>query len=198
MWVNPLCFNRLSRGTKSNRGQQWVESLVIVITVMRNGGVVLSLFSRLWYRRGYVIGIGSDIYEAKSKKAVKLAIEEADVILFIVDLPWSASLNLDTLLRMNWELTKKPVYIVLLNKADNQEKESRWWPTIIFIGVSDFWSIFDRICKGERYRRINRPRLLAIRRWGDDDPDADTPKHLVLEDLNVGKIIIPECSFRER
>jgi len=106
-------------------------SLVIVITVMRNG--LVSSFSVI-DTGGYVIG-SDDIYEAEIRKQVKLAIEEADVILFIVDCHDGVT-DLDTDFAHELRATKKPVYIVA-NKADNQEKifmANEFYS----LGVSDF------------------------------------------------------------
>lgn len=68
---------------------------------------------------GYVTG-SDDVYEAEIRKQVKLAIEEANVILFVVDC-LDGLTDLDKEFANELRSTKKPIYIVA-NKADSPEK----------------------------------------------------------------------------
>ena len=68
---------------------------------------------------GYVIG-SDDVFEAEIRKQVKLAIEEANVILFVVDC-LDGLTDLDKDFAAELRASKKPIYIVA-NKADSPEK----------------------------------------------------------------------------
>src|SRR5690606_5576993 len=83
---------------------------------------------------GYVTG-SEDMYEAEIRKQVKLAIEEADVILFIVECHTGLT-DLDSEFAKELRSSKKPIYVVA-NKADNQEK-SFAAHEFYSLGVSDF------------------------------------------------------------
>ena len=65
---------------------------------------------------GYVTH-SDDIFEAEIRKQVTLAVEEANVILFMVDID-SGLTGLDNEFAQVLRKTKKPVYVVA-NKADN-------------------------------------------------------------------------------
>lgn len=70
---------------------------------------------------GYVVG-SDDIFEAEIRKQVKLAVDEADVILFMVDLNDGIH-PLDQDFAKVIRRSKKPVYIIA-NKADVPSKEA--------------------------------------------------------------------------
>lgn len=68
---------------------------------------------------GYVIG-SEDQFEGEIRKQVKLAIEEADVLLFVLDVTVGLT-DLDQTVTDLLRKAKKPIYIVA-NKVDNHER----------------------------------------------------------------------------
>lgn len=68
---------------------------------------------------GYVIG-SEDQFEADIRKQVNLAIEEADVLLFVLDTAVGLT-DLDQTVTDLLRKTKKPIYVVA-NKVDNHER----------------------------------------------------------------------------
>ncbi len=132
---------------------------------------------------GYVIG-SDDMYEAEIRKQVKLAIEEANVILFVVDC-------LDGLTDMDKDFanelrgSKKPIFIVA-NKADSPEKsmlaaefyalglgENEVFP-IAAVSGSGTGDLLDEVIK-------------HFPDEGEEDPDEGIPKIAILGRPNVGK-----------
>ena len=68
---------------------------------------------------GYAIGT-EDVFEGEIRKQVDLAIEEASVIIFMVDV-MSGIVDLDEIVARKLRKSKKPVYLVA-NKVDNTER----------------------------------------------------------------------------
>ena len=68
---------------------------------------------------GWVVG-SEDVFEEEINKQVELAMQEADVILFVVDVE-NGSTDLDDEVASKLRRTKKPV-LVIANKADNYEQ----------------------------------------------------------------------------
>ncbi len=68
---------------------------------------------------GWVVG-SEDVFEEEINKQVELAMEEADVILFVVDVE-NGSTDLDDEVASKLRRTKKPV-LVVANKADNYDQ----------------------------------------------------------------------------
>ena len=132
---------------------------------------------------GYVIG-SDDLYEAEIRKQVKLAIEEADVILFVVDCHDGLT-DLDTEFAHELRATKKPVYIVA-NKADNQEK-SFMANEFYAMGVSDYEVFPIASASGSGTGELLDHLITHFEDEGIEDPDADTPKISILGRPNVGK-----------
>jgi GTP-binding protein len=71
---------------------------------------------------GYVIN-SSDVFEDEIKKQVHLAIEESDVILFLVDVEIGIT-DLDEAVAQLLRKQKKPVFVVV-NKVDNHERANQ-------------------------------------------------------------------------
>ena len=78
---------------------------------------------------GWVVN-SEDVFEEEIHKQVLLAVEEADVILFVVDVAYGLN-DLDHEVAVILRKTKKPV-ILVANKADNSE---------IAYGASEFYSL---------------------------------------------------------
>ncbi|MEB2780817.1 ribosome biogenesis GTPase Der [Algoriphagus sp. C2-6-M1] len=132
---------------------------------------------------GYVTG-STDMYEAEIRKQVKLAIEEADVILFIVDCHTGLT-DLDSEFAKELRGTKKPIYVVA-NKADNQEK-SFAAHEFYALGVSNFEVFPIASASGSGTGELLDEMITHFEDEGIEDPDADTPKISILGRPNVGK-----------
>lgn len=132
---------------------------------------------------GYVTG-SDDMYEAEIRKQVKLAIEEADVILFIVDCHTGLT-DLDSEFAKELRTSKKPIYVVA-NKADNQEK-SFAAHEFYALGVSDFEVYPVASASGSGTGELLDSVITHFEDEGIEDPDADTPKISILGRPNAGK-----------
>jgi GTP-binding protein len=132
---------------------------------------------------GYVTG-SDDMYEAEIRKQVKLAIEEADVILFIVDCHTGLT-DLDSEFAKELRSSKKPIYVVA-NKADNMEK-SFAAHEFYALGVSDFEVYPIASASGSGTGELLDEMIKHFEDEGIEDPDADTPKISILGRPNVGK-----------
>ncbi|MCE7056872.1 ribosome biogenesis GTPase Der [Algoriphagus sp. AGSA1] len=132
---------------------------------------------------GYVTG-SEDMYEAEIRKQVKLAIEESDVILFVVDCHTGLT-DLDSEFAKELRGSKKPIYVVA-NKADNQEK-SFAAHEFYALGVSDFEVYPIASASGSGTGELLDQVITHFEDEGVEDPDADTPKISILGRPNVGK-----------
>jgi GTPase len=132
---------------------------------------------------GYVTG-SDDMYEAEIRKQVKLAVEEASVILFVVDC-FDGLTDLDKEFANELRGAKKPIFIVA-NKADNQERllmanefyalglgENEIFPVAAVSG-SGTGDLLDEVIK-------------HMPEEGIEDPDFGIPKISILGRPNVGK-----------
>ncbi|MEN2281761.1 ribosome biogenesis GTPase Der [Algoriphagus sp. SE2] len=132
---------------------------------------------------GYVTG-SEDIYEAEIRKQVKLAVEEADVILFVVDCH-DGLIDLDMEFANELRGSEKPIYIVA-NKADNQE-QSFMSAEFYSLGISDFEVFPIAAASGSGTGDLLDSVVSHFEEDGDDDPDAGIPKISILGRPNVGK-----------
>ena len=132
---------------------------------------------------GYVTG-SDDVFEAEIRKQVKLAIEEADVILFVVDCHDGLT-DLDSEFANELRGTKKPLYIVA-NKADNQEK-SLMANEFYSMGLSEFEILPIAAVSGSGTGDLLDQVITHFKEDGEEDPDADVPKISILGRPNVGK-----------
>lgn len=132
---------------------------------------------------GYVTG-SEDVFEAEIRKQVKLAIEEANVILFVVDCHDGLT-DLDREFAQVLRSTKKPIYIVA-NKADTATQvlnasefyelglgENQVFP-IAAVSGSGTGDLLDEVIK-------------HFSDQGEEDPDDGVPKIAILGRPNVGK-----------
>jgi GTP-binding protein len=132
---------------------------------------------------GYVKG-SEDVFEKEIRKQVKLAIEEASVILFVVDCMVGLT-DLDAEFAKELRGTDKPVFIVA-NKADNMESmlmanefyalgigEETIYPTTGTSG-SGLGDLLDDV-------------IQKFPDEGEKDPDEGIPKLAILGRPNVGK-----------
>lgn len=132
---------------------------------------------------GYVTG-SDDIFEAEIRKQVKLAVEEADVILFVVDCHDGLT-DLDMEFANELRGTEKPVLIVA-NKADNQDQvfmASEFYS----LGISDFEIFPIAAVSGSGTGDLLDKVVENFEDEGEEDPDAGIPKISILGRPNVGK-----------
>jgi GTP-binding protein len=132
---------------------------------------------------GYVTG-SEDLYEAEIRKQVKLAIEEADVILFVVDCHDGLT-DLDEEFANELRSNKKPLYIVA-NKADNQEK-SFMANEFYSLGLSDLEVYPIAAASGSGTGELLDAIITHFEEDGLEDPDAGIPKISILGRPNAGK-----------
>jgi len=121
---------------------------------------------------GYVTG-SEDIFEAEIRKQVKLAIEEADVILFVVDCNDGLT-DLDSEFANELRGTKKPLYIVA-NKADNREK-AFMANEFYQMGLSAFEIFPIAAVSGSGTGELLDAVITHFKDEGEEDPDAGVPK----------------------
>ena len=132
---------------------------------------------------GYVTG-SDDLYEAEIRKQVKLAIEEADVILFVVDCHDGLT-DLDEEFANELRSNKKPLYVVA-NKADNQEK-SFMANEFYSLGLTDLEIFPIAAASGSGTGDLLDAVITHFEEDGVEDPDADIPKISILGRPNAGK-----------
>lgn len=132
---------------------------------------------------GYVTG-SDDVFEAEIRKQVKLAVEEADVILFVVDC-LDGLTDLDMEFANELRSTTKPLYIVA-NKADNREK-AMMAHEFYSLGISDFEIYPIASASGSGTGELLDEVIKHFEDEGVEDPDADIPKISILGRPNVGK-----------
>ena len=114
---------------------------------------------------GYVRG-SDDIFEEEIRKQVEIAIQEASVILFVVDV-MAGIIDLDEVVARVLRKTKKPVFIVA-NKVDNTER----------VGLS---SEFYALGLGDVYD------ISAVNGSGTGDLLDELVKHFNIEDKTVNE-----------
>lgn len=132
---------------------------------------------------GYVTG-SDDIYEAEIRKQVKLAVEESDVILFVVDCHDGLT-DLDMEFANELRGTEKPIYIVA-NKADNQDL-SFMSAEFYSLGISDYEVFPIAAASGSGTGDLLDKVVEHFEDEGTEDPDAGIPKISILGRPNVGK-----------
>ena len=132
---------------------------------------------------GYVTG-SEDLYEAEIRKQVKLAIEEADVILFVVDCH-DGMTDLDEAFANELRSNKKPLYIVA-NKADNQEK-AFMSHEFYSLGLTDLEVFPIAAASGSGTGELLDALITHFEDDGIEDPDAGIPKISILGRPNAGK-----------
>ncbi|MES2380585.1 MAG: ribosome biogenesis GTPase Der [Bacteroidota bacterium] len=132
---------------------------------------------------GYVPN-SADVFEAAIRNQVKVAVQEADVILFMVDVAVGIT-DLDTELSLILRKSKKPVLLVV-NKVDNNNRQ---------LDAAEFWSLgFDAMYNISSASGSGTGDLLdeAMKHltFTDEDVDAeaeDLPKIAIIGRPNVGK-----------
>ncbi|GGZ21694.1 GTPase Der [Echinicola pacifica] len=132
---------------------------------------------------GYVTG-SDDVFESEIRKQVKLAVEEASVILFVVDCIDGLT-DLDMEFANEMRNTKKPIYIVA-NKADTQER-AFMANEFYSLGISDEQVYPIAAASGSGTGELLDALITNFDEEGIEDPDAGIPKIAILGRPNVGK-----------
>lgn len=87
---------------------------------------------------GYIVG-SEDVFEEEIRKQVALAIDEADVILFMVDARTGIT-HMDQDVANLLRRSKKPVFVVV-NKADNAEILNTEVPVFYGLGLGEVYGV---------------------------------------------------------
>ncbi|MDN3687122.1 ribosome biogenesis GTPase Der [Cyclobacterium jeungdonense] len=132
---------------------------------------------------GYVTG-SDDIFEKEIRKQVRLAIDEASVILFVVDC-LDGLTDLDTEFAKELRGTDKPLFMVA-NKADNLDKmltANEFYA--LGIGEETIFPISSS--SGSGIGDLLDEVIQKFPDEGEEDPDEGVPKISILGRPNVGK-----------
>ena len=131
---------------------------------------------------GYVHG-SDDIFEGEINKQVELAIKEADVILFMVDVEAGVT-SLDEEFANVLRRTDKPIYVVA-NKADTNAR-SHQMGEFYALGLGiDIFPVSSQ--SGSGTGELLDEVVKHFKTEGTEDPDAGIPRLAVLGRPNVGK-----------
>lgn len=129
---------------------------------------------------GYVVG-SDDKFEGAIRQQVSIALDEATVILFMVDCAVGLT-DLDKDFANVLRISSKPVYVVA-NKADNQERA---------MNANEFYALgFEHVFPISSVSGSGTGELLdeVIKHFeiSGDDAESDTPRIAILGRPNVGK-----------
>ena len=130
---------------------------------------------------GWVVG-SEDVFEEEINKQVELAMQEADVILFVVDVE-NGSTDLDDEVASKLRRTKKPV-LVVANKADNYEQH---------YSAAEFYSfgLGDPICisavNGSGTGDLLDEIVKNLPENSTEDEEFDCPRIAIVGRPNAGK-----------
>ncbi len=129
---------------------------------------------------GYVVG-SDDIFEAEIDKQVELAIDEADAIIFMVDVE-SGVTGLDQEVARLLRKIKKPIFLAI-NKVDNSSRNA---DAVEFyaLGLGEYYTIASINGSGTGDLLDALVKALPER---EDDIDDDLPRFAVVGRPNAGK-----------
>lgn len=123
-----------------------------------------------------------DIFEAAIRSQVQIAIDEAGIIVFVVDVTTGIT-DLDEEVASMLRRTEKPV-LLMVNKVDNSQR---------MIEANEFWSLgFDETYFVSSLTGSGTGDLLDavtehLPNAGDEDDENQTPKFAIVGQPNVGK-----------
>ena len=129
---------------------------------------------------GYVMG-GEDEFEEEIRKQVQLAVEEADVILFLVDAREGLTPMDEDVAAMLRKCTKR--VILVANKVDNS-KEMEGLPEFYALGLGDPYPIAGISGSGTGDLL---DALVEDFNAGEEDTNTELPRIAVVGRPNVGK-----------
>ena len=128
---------------------------------------------------GYVVG-SDDIFEAEIDNQVELAIDEADIILFMVDVDTGIT-SMDTDISELLRKINKPVFLVV-NKVDSSSRIN---------DVNEFYSLgLEKLYPIASSNGFGTGELLddVVKLFKEDEPDTDeVPRFAVVGRPNAGK-----------
>lgn len=129
---------------------------------------------------GYVVG-SDDVFEAEIDKQVELAIDEADLIIFMVDVE-SGVTGMDNEVAKLLRKVKKPVFLVV-NKVDNSK---RYDDAVEFyaLGLGDYYTIAS--INGSGTGELLDAIVKALPEQVEDEDD-ELPRFAVVGRPNAGK-----------
>lgn len=129
---------------------------------------------------GYVVG-SDDVFEEEIRKQVNLAIDEADVIIFIVDVKDGLT-GLDEDVANVLRRTKKPVFLVA-NKVDNSERINDA-AEFYQLGLGEVFTVsaINGSGTGELLDEVVKELKME-----DEEEPLDLPRFAVVGRPNVGK-----------
>ncbi len=170
-------FNRLTRSHEAITHDQPGVTRDRVYGTAEWNGVRFSVVDT----GGYVPN-SSDIFEQAIREQVQIAIEEADAILFMVDVTTGVT-DLDDALAELLRRTNKPVFVVA-NKADNDE---RTWEASTFyqLGLSEVYPVSALSGRGTGELLDALVKRLPARN-GEAETD-ERPRLAIVGRPNVGK-----------
>ncbi len=129
---------------------------------------------------GYVVN-SDDIFEGEIRKQVNIAIEEADIVLFVVDV-MSGITDLDSQVADILRRIEKPVLLVV-NKVDNNERQYEANEFYKF-GLNELYSISSANGSGTGEMLDGLVKLFKNKK---DEDILDIPKYAIIGRPNVGK-----------
>ncbi len=130
---------------------------------------------------GYVTG-SSDIFEGEIREQVDIAIDEADVILFLVDSDVGVH-HLDQEFANKIRRSKKPVLLVA-NKSDNNRR-LHMSAEFYELGMGEVWPISSQ--NGTGTGELLDEVISHFKNDGEEDPNQGIPRIAVLGRPNAGK-----------
>ena len=130
---------------------------------------------------GYVRG-SDDIFEDEIRKQVVIAIEEADIILFMLDVTTGMT-DLDMEVAKMLRKIKKPVFVVS-NKVDNNERQALS-SEFYKIGLGEVYSV--SAINGSGTGDLLDDVIAKMGEGSDQEEEEDLPKITIAGRPNVGK-----------
>lgn len=130
---------------------------------------------------GFVKG-SDDIFEDEIRKQVMIAIEECNVVIFVVDVETGIT-DLDEAVAGVLRQSKKPVFVVS-NKVDNNEREMDSFEFYNF-GLGDVYSI--SAINGSGTGELLDDLIKALPEDAALEDDSDLPRIAIVGKPNVGK-----------
>lgn len=124
-----------------------------------------------------------DVFETEIRKQVKIAIDEADAIVFMVEVETGVTV-LDEAMASMLRLSKKPVYLVV-NKVDNHKRELES-SEFYSLGFDTFYNIssISGTGTGELLDAVTEPIPVDVE---EETEQAALPKFAIIGQPNVGK-----------
>lgn len=180
-------FNRLTEaklaivhdkpGVTRDRIYDYVEWNGVVFSITDTGGYVPD---------------SEDRFEVAIREQVEIATEEADLILFVVDVETGIT-DLDQAVSHMLRKTEKPV-LVVANKSDNQER--RWDANVFYqLGIEDVFPISS--INGSGTGELLDSLVAKLPSPPAEDEEDDRPRIAFIGRPNVGKSSLSNALLQE-